>query len=125
MRQPLLRMLTRWQWCSRRSIRAAASTASPSTCPHSSKPLFEVNTVEARSCPALIDLKGSTKGCQSGQVMSERNTVANALLFESIEAAQRRATRTPARRVRAVVRDAVTDARKSDGGDAGRLEPRR
>ena len=34
-----------WQWCSRRSISAAAITSSPSTCPHSSKPLFEVSTV--------------------------------------------------------------------------------
>ena len=31
---------------------AAAMISSPSTCPHSSKPLFEVSTVDARSCRA-------------------------------------------------------------------------
>ena len=39
---------------------AAAMTSSPSTCPHSSKPLFEVSTVDARSCRALISWKKST-----------------------------------------------------------------
>ena len=37
-----------------------AITSSPSTCPHSSKPLFEVSTVEARSCRALINWKNNT-----------------------------------------------------------------
>ena len=39
------------QWCSSRSMSAAAMTSSPSTPPHSSKPLFEVSTVDARSTP--------------------------------------------------------------------------
>ena len=30
------------------------------SCPHSSKPLFEVSTVDARSCRALISWKKST-----------------------------------------------------------------
>ncbi len=41
------RMVTRWQWCTSRSISAAAITSSPKTSPHSSKPLLEVSTVEA------------------------------------------------------------------------------
>ena len=41
-------------------MRAAAITSSPSTCPHSSKPLFEVSTVEARSCRALVNWKNNT-----------------------------------------------------------------
>ena len=39
MRKLLPRMLTMWQWCRRRSMSAAAITSSPSTPPHSSKPL--------------------------------------------------------------------------------------
>ena len=37
-----------------------APPESPSTCPHSSKPLFEVSTVDARSWRALISWKKST-----------------------------------------------------------------
>ena len=40
--------LRMWQWCSSRSMRAAAMTPSPSTLPHSSKPLLDVRMVEAR-----------------------------------------------------------------------------
>ena len=36
---------------------AAVMTPSPSTCPLSSKPVFEVSTVEARSCRALMSWK--------------------------------------------------------------------
>lgn len=39
---------------------AAAITSSLSTPPHSSKPLFEVRTVEARSPRALINWKNRT-----------------------------------------------------------------
>ena len=39
---------------------AAAITSSPSTAPHSSNPLLEVSTVEARSWRALINWKKST-----------------------------------------------------------------
>ena len=53
-------MLTMWQWCTRRSMRAAAMTSSPSTPPQSSKPLFEVSTVDALSCRALMSWKKST-----------------------------------------------------------------
>ena len=39
---------------------AAAMTSSPSTAPHSSKPLFDVSTVAARSWRALTSWKNST-----------------------------------------------------------------
>ena len=48
------------QWYSR-SMSAAARTSSSSTCPHSSKPLVEVSTVDARSCWALISRKKSRR----------------------------------------------------------------
>ena len=60
MRKLWPRMLTMWQWCSTRSIRAAAMTSPPSTPPRSSKPLFEVSTGEARTWCALISWKNST-----------------------------------------------------------------
>ena len=49
-----------WQWWTSRSMRAAAITSSPRTLPHSSKPLFEVSTVDALSCRALMSWKKST-----------------------------------------------------------------
>ena len=42
-------VLTMWDRWSRRSSRAAAMTSSCRISPQCSKPLFEVNTVEARS----------------------------------------------------------------------------
>ena len=46
-----------WQWCSNRSISAAAITPSPSTCAHSSKLLFEVSTVDALLVAGLDQLE--------------------------------------------------------------------
>lgn len=48
------------EWCSSRSMSAAAMTSSPSALPHSSKPVLKVSTVDARSWLALMSWKKGT-----------------------------------------------------------------
>ena len=43
------RMLSTWLWCSSRSSTAEAMTVSPSSSPHSPKPLLEVRMMQPRS----------------------------------------------------------------------------